>query len=470
MAILLSEHLRISPDELAKRGIFDAVIGVDTKLFVDPTLLNQTEIEEFKNSRSVMLDYFSKVISLIQFGENERTKKIAIKKLTFSEPEGVSIGYGNDNDEGAGVGPEKAERLFYSALEIYNLGITDPEIIEIVGIFEEGFGPDLISDMTLDIIRDDFCKFTERIGKELGIVLGYSKYKNFNLPKHPTKDEYLLFIPLQFLRDLPVAANWEEVFVVAKHNEELRYKVNALLKDAFGKAKKPTKKDFRNAIWGSKGDLQSILDIYKKYDSKPYDFVVDPEGWGNWYQIGQDIYRSGIYTVIKKPESGDELMGATNELIERFKKAVEDNGSNKLLYGVRDGKLKPYHEEVAQLIFFAVADSYCKDRNILLSRESNSGPGSVDFSLGTGYDTKVLVELKKSSNDIVNGYTEQLKTYQISENAYGAFYVILKMMEKSPKIDEVLRIEEDFNKKVVKTPKVIIIDARLQESASKRKK
>lgn len=470
MATLLSNHLNIDADELTKRGIFDAVIGVDTRLFIDPTLFGKTQIPEFKSSRENMLKYFGDVITLIQFGHNQKTKKIAIKKLTFPEPEGVSIGYGDDNDNGAGVGPEKAEIIFNSALEIYNLGIKDPEIIEIVGIFEEGFGPDLISDMTINIILDDICRFTERIGKELGVNLDF-RHKDFYLPKHPDNEEYLLFIPKEFLRDLPVAANWEEVFIVAQHNEALRNKVNSLLKGAFGEKKKPTKKDFRNILWGNKSDLESILNIYKTYDAQPYDFEKNPHGLGNWYQVGRDMYRSGQYSIIVQPKTKEEMVAAANELVDRFKRSIEDNGANRILYGVRDYQLKPYHEEVSQLIFFALADSYCKDRNILLAREPNPGSGPVDFSFGTSYDSKILFELKKSlHSDIVSGYTEQLKIYQKSENAYQAFYLILRMTDKSTKIDEVLRIEEENNKKGLKTPIVVIIDARLKESASKRRK
>lgn len=469
MPTLLSDHLQVSVESLSTRGVFDAVIGIDTRLFVDPTLLVKTKITEFKKSRSKMLRYFADVITLIKFGDNARIKKIAISKLTFPEPEGISIGYGNDTDDGAGVGPEKAERIFDSASEIYKLGIIDPEIIEIVGIFEEGFGPDLISDMTINIIKDDICRYTERIGKELGVKLDY-KFKDFFLPKHPTKDEYLLFVPRELLRDLPIAANWEEVFVVAQHNAALREKVNSLLKNAFGKTKKPTKKDFRNILWGNKDDLSSILGIYKKYDANPYDFVGDPQGWGNWYQIGTDIYRDGRYSILKKPETQEELIASAKELVERFKRSVEENGTNKILYGVRDGSLKPFHEEVSQLIFFAIADNYCKDRNIFLARESDAGSGPVDFSFGVSYDAKVLFELKKSlHSDIVGGYTNQLKVYQKSQDAFHAFYIILRMTDKSSKIDKVLEIESERNKKREKTPTVVIVDARLKESASKRK-
>jgi hypothetical protein len=467
MAILLSEHLNIKAEKLSNEGVFDAVIGVDTKLFIDPSLLMNIKIDEFKQSREKLISYFSKIITLLKFGENERTKKTAIKMLTFPEPIGVSIGYGNDNDNGAGIGPEKAEKIFTSALELYNLGVTDPEIIEIIGIFEEGFGPDLISDMTINILEEDFCNYTQNFCKKLNIKSEYL-YKGHKLPKHPEKDEPLIFLPKELLRDLPVAANWEEVFVVAQHNSKLREKVNSLLRGAFDKKVKPTKKDFKKVLWGDKKSLAEVIKIYKEYDADGYDFDIDPLGLGGWYKIGNDIYRAGSYSIIKRPETDEELILASQELVQRFKRSVEDNGANKILYGTRNGGLKPYHEEVSQLIFYSLADSYCKDRNIILIRESDAGSGPVDFAIGSSYDAKILFELKKSSNDIVSGYVNQLDVYQKSENAFHAFYVVLQMTKKSSKIDQILKIEKDRTEKGEKTPDIIIVNAQLKESASKR--
>ena len=142
---------------------------------------------------------------------------------------------------------------------------------------------------------------------------------------------------------------------------------------------------------------------------------------------------------------------------------------NKVIYGIRDGQLKPYHEEAAQLIFFALADSYCKDRNIFLSRESDSGSGPVDFSIGTSYDAKILFEIKKSRNDIVSGYKTQLEIYKKSEYALDAFYVVLQMTKTSRKIDEILRLEQEALDKGERPSKIIIIDALIKDSASKRR-
>ena len=49
--ISLSKYLgveRKAPEEL---GVFDATLGIDTELFVDPKLLVDSDIEEFKKSR-----------------------------------------------------------------------------------------------------------------------------------------------------------------------------------------------------------------------------------------------------------------------------------------------------------------------------------------------------------------------------------------------------------------------------------
>lgn len=65
---------------------------------------------------------------------------------------------------------------------------------------------------------------------------------------------------------------------------------------------------------------------------------------------------------------------------------------------------------------------YCSLANIFLAREPNAGIGAVDFSLGKGYDTKILVEIKKSNNkELENGYKKQITAYEKSEASKHSF-------------------------------------------------
>ena len=49
------------------------------------------------------------------------------------------------------------------------LGITDPLIFELIGLFEEDFGPDRLSDMAIGILWVRFLSYADRISKELDL-------------------------------------------------------------------------------------------------------------------------------------------------------------------------------------------------------------------------------------------------------------------------------------------------------------
>lgn len=50
MILKLSDHFKIASNKFEALGVFDAFVDIDTTLFVDPHLLKQTNIPEFKNS------------------------------------------------------------------------------------------------------------------------------------------------------------------------------------------------------------------------------------------------------------------------------------------------------------------------------------------------------------------------------------------------------------------------------------
>ena len=89
---------------------------------------------------------------------------------------------------------------------------------------------------------------------------------------------------------------------------------------------------------------------------------------------------------------------------------VENKGLWKELW---DENGKPRKEKASQRLFFAVAYSYCKANNIDLTPEADSGNGPVDFKLSQGFDSKLVVEVKLSTNGrLVHGYEKQLEIYK----------------------------------------------------------
>jgi hypothetical protein len=61
----LSTFLNVRPSALAKHGAFDALIGIDSRLFLDPILLKRLKIPELKDSRKHFEDYFQRILLLL---------------------------------------------------------------------------------------------------------------------------------------------------------------------------------------------------------------------------------------------------------------------------------------------------------------------------------------------------------------------------------------------------------------------
>jgi hypothetical protein len=479
--ISLSKHLGVERKELEEVGVFDATLGIDTELFVDPKLLVNSDIEEFKKSREKILRYFGQLLKVHkQSPKAPRLRDEARDMLAVPEPEGLSIGYGSKTDNGTSIAKNVANRILLSASEILSVGIEDSEVVELLGLFVPGFGPDSMSDLIIHIIYEDFCSYTARISKEIGLKTKEYKIEGvkYLLPTHPFSGEQIIFVPHTFLRVLPIATSYDEIADAAKHNEELRKQFDQIVFPALKEVMSDITSKSKEEIDLFKKDLSSLLDIYRKIEVDSYNLERDDRGY---YRIDPFVEKESVNIHSRlKPKNGGELIESVKELISQFKRSIEDNGGNNLLYRRTDTnallKDKPHNEDVAQRIFYMIADLFCQQADILLSGESDAGRGPVDFSLGTGYSEKVLVEIKKSDNkNIENGYKEQVEAYQKSENALQSFYVVIlvketkKIKDHATQLDVITNLYNKNKKEGVKTPELIIIDGIVHPSPSKLK-
>lgn len=468
----LSQHFNISPESLDKVGVLDAAIGIDTKLFLDPFLLDKIEIPEFINSRDKVLQHFEKVITLLVASESEGdiAWRQAVKMMTFPETPGASIGYGMNSEYGSAVGEELARRITKTAKEIINMGVKNPEIFELLGLFEEDFGADRLSDVIISIIKDDIYQFTNRVCNELKIPTDFELQvdeKLFKLPLSPNKKRPILFLPKELLRNLPVALDREGIAAVAALNRNLRTKLNTLIGRSW--KDKMKKKELRQVILSDEKFMQQLVQVYKDSDAKPYDFVKDPLGIKSWAISGKEIATtSPLPLSLNENPSMDEVQELVEKIINKFKSLIEAKGLNKELFYKKGSQYKVRPEQAAQLLFFMISDCYCEANNIDVSREPNAGRGPVDFKFSKGYTRKVLVEIKLSSHRrLIHGFTKQLPTYQQSEDALRGIYLILRVTQEINQIKELKKIAEAESKNGKKIPKIIVIDARIRPSASK---
>lgn len=113
MPISFTDAFKIDKDTFDATGAFDPILDVDSKLFIDPALLEKTQCKEFLYARNEMEHYFSGIIALLKHSQvkGDRFWKRADKELCFTEIRGTCLGYSEKSIDGNGIGPNLRTRF-----------------------------------------------------------------------------------------------------------------------------------------------------------------------------------------------------------------------------------------------------------------------------------------------------------------------------------------------------------------------
>ena len=154
-----------------------------------------------------------------------------------------------------------------------------------------------------------------------------------------------------------------------------------------------------------------------------------------------------------------------DDTIAVFKRHVEDGNLWEELWV--DGV--PKKERASQLIYYAVADAFCKANNIDISPEANMGGGPIDFKFSKGYDARVLVEMKRSGGSVVHGYENQLDFYRDASQTEFAVFVIMDYGDLGRKLARIQATRQARLDRGERASGIVVIDARRKASASRRR-
>jgi hypothetical protein len=456
----ISEALGVSPTKLWNQGVFDSYLGIDSRLHIDPALLRSTTCPEFKKSIDRFSAYFDGVLLMISSAQRGGAiERQAIQKLIFPEIPVAALGFAESSTRGRGVSPPLAARLYATAKEIVDAGVKDPAIFELAVIFEDKFGPDLISDMTLWVILKDVGSFNDRVCKNLRVPVKQVTLDGKSVSAaHSAKcDRSILLLPQSLLAELPEATCWADIDEAVEYNRKIREKLNALLgKNWASLVKKLHKRDLRDILLKNPTLFSELIEQYKAKRPTPYDFDQDPLGEVIWEQVAKDYANKNALTLTQ-PRSLAELCKTVILITAKFKRLIEHNSLCDHLY-TDDGKQRP--EKFAQLLFYAVADAYCEANDLDISAEPNAGRGPVDFKISKGYKGRALVELKLSSNSkALDGLLAQLPTYAQAEQSVFNSYVLLVTGRSRTKVDEIVALRNKLLKEKKTVPDLVVINA-----------
>ena len=465
-----SKYFKLPHRDFVKGGVFDGLTERDIPLHVDPMLLKNCKIPEFDGAYQKFLDYFNEIVTLTTGMENPQIKNRCFKeilaKMQFPEVVNTGLGYSESNTKGSGISGKLSSQLANSCVEIVQAGIKDSAFFTLLPFIEEGIGADRISDMTIDILLEEFLLYTQRVAKEKGINCRNIRYKNvaYQVPfiyKRP-----YLFIPHTLLANLPIARNFDDIDKVCNYNRELRRRVCKAIGINMADFDKMKKSERKKAILAHNALLKDLLDYCKSLVVLGYNFKSDDLLLYADAKIAELVEQQPVDLLQFVSTDSIDVMGVTREIIRQYKSMIEDNHMYWLLYN-DDHTFRD--EKAAQFLFFMMAHFYCQVNNIDLSRECDPGVGELDFKLSCSFNKKVLIEIKKaSSSKLQAGFTKQLPAYEKAERTTESFYLVIKdKANTDTAIKKLLDTRDEQLHQGKKCPEVIIIDALEKPSASK---
>ena len=185
----------------------------DRRLCIDPILLYKAQNMEFRSLHRKMLEIFNSAIELFEKGN----KKDAEYLIDFPEAYEIGLGYAVGTTKGSGLGSH-LNRLVFETLtaspELVKRKLKHIEELQLVSL---GIGADRVSDITANILKDHFLRYTRRQCELWGIPvtkavpithifnfeLGHWEDRYEDLPTNPYTGTPLIFVPRRIVRVLP---------------------------------------------------------------------------------------------------------------------------------------------------------------------------------------------------------------------------------------------------------------------------
>ena len=477
---LFSKRFNIPESELARLGVFDPTLNVDTLLFPDPLLLDRSQHPEMKAARKTFDSYFERVMALLHGiqVDNDKVWRTAYKYLSFPEIKGTCLGYGSASISGSGTGPKMTTKLIETGRDVVRMGFDDPDLFMAMGLFEEDFGPDLVGDMFTNIAFSEIASFNKRIINELNIPARMFDIKLKNGMRYQAEfaenlacgvdDVPVILMPKDILRDLPIATCWGEVQKVAADNTEFRDSLNTSIADLWSKKTLDGKDKLKQWAMSNADAFGSLLDMLHGHDGKPYDFIGDPHGEILWRQIGEKISANHPLAIAKPQIYNDEnVIEVVDKILNQFIFLIESRDLWRELY-VDVNFSRPRIEKSCQRLFYASALSYCDANDLDLTPEAETGRGPVDFKLSKGLKRRILVEIKLSTNtQLLKGFEKQLNIYNEAENPISSYYVVVNVGNLTDKWKKLETLREKQLHAKGKAPNLILVNGLPRRSASK---
>jgi len=470
---------------------FDALMPVDTSLFVDPFLIWKESGSFWGDAHAHLINFFDMVFEMIGESRGDQARaswRQTANLLLFPEPAEFRLGVAEGSPLGSGSGKGLQEDMLGGISAAVSVGMNHIAHMESIALFQGGMGVDRISDAVCNVLKSYFIRYTKDVAARHGVptetseirnASWSSEYRKWVAESHElpvTEVEVVrggrfrrvklpvLLTPHRFLRDIPIVSSndfwqwsWSEM------SEQLRGDFNY---DVASKVARRTKARMARlhpeavALY-----LRSVED----QPLNPYPVDEDPRRLVSMYEHGRKMLPASPHTAFSDAEeSSDAFEAFVSSVVEAFRHGVENDAWRLLWFGARGAG-----ERYAQVLFRSVVVHYCRANDVDLTGESNAGRGPVDFKFSKGWSARALIEIKLVRHkSFWDGILAQTPTYQVAEGVRLAFFVAVAYTEEEMnaefqgKLKQAARIVSDAREIKVHA---ILVDATPKKSASNEK-
>ena len=161
----VSEYFNLNRTQ-AELDFVDVDVFGDVRVFLDPRSLRTLDSEWGAECRALLKNCFSTVINLLISGEEHQARLIL---SALREPNETHLGLSIGRAQGRALGHESAIDVADSLATSTAVRTGLLEDLEDTILMVEGIGPDIISDITTNIIRGPLLRYTNYICDYYGI-------------------------------------------------------------------------------------------------------------------------------------------------------------------------------------------------------------------------------------------------------------------------------------------------------------
>lgn len=199
-----------------------------------------------------------------------------VKRLSFREIANTCLGYSQSGTHGSGIGGKLANQVANTILDIYDVGINNPIVFELMPFFEEGIGADRISDMSAYLLIRKLIAYTQRVCRELDIPMQASVRLNGKPVELPTfRNIGYVFVPSEVLCDLPTATSYDDIDSVCYYNDMFRRRICQAIGGQWKDFKNASKSRIKQFLLENPDVFMEFINEYENTKHLPYNFVND---------------------------------------------------------------------------------------------------------------------------------------------------------------------------------------------------